>query len=126
MAGLMGIQVRSHSIRPALTIALALVAGLLVFVAQAAAAPPRLGDPGIGDRLFPTLGNGGYDARHYNLDSTYPTAEPHQTVNGEVTTTAGRPSRCRASTSTSRTAPSQMSMRTDAMRTSYSRAGSWS
>ena len=36
----MGIQVRSHSIRPALTIALALVAGLLVFVAQAAAAPP--------------------------------------------------------------------------------------
>jgi hypothetical protein len=55
----MGIQVRSHSIRHALTIALALMAGLFIWGVQAAAAPPRPGAPGIGDRLFPTLGNGG-------------------------------------------------------------------
>ena len=69
---------------PALTIALALFASI-VLVAQAAAAPPRPGAPGLGDRLFPTLGNGGYDAGHYHLDLTYPTAEPEQTVDGEVT-----------------------------------------
>jgi aminopeptidase N len=80
----MGIQHRWHSIRPALTIALALIASL-VFVAQATAAPPRPGAPGVGDRLFPTLGNGGYDAGHYHLDMTYPTADPEQTVDGEVT-----------------------------------------
>ena len=28
---------------------------------------PSPGAPGLGDRLFPTLGNGGYDARHYHL-----------------------------------------------------------
>ena len=80
----MEIQLRSHRIRSALTIALALIASL-VLVAQAAAAPPRPGAPGVGDRLFPTLGNGGYDAGHYHLDLTYPTAEPEQTVDGEVT-----------------------------------------
>jgi aminopeptidase N len=81
----MGTQARPHVIRYALTIALALTAGLFVYVAQAAAEPPRPGAPGIGDRLFPTLGNGGYDAGHYHLDLTYPTNEPEQTVDGEVT-----------------------------------------
>ena len=83
----MGLQARSSSIQRAVTVAIALTAGL-IFCAPAAAAPARPGAPGIGDRLFPTLGNGGYDARHYNLDLTYPTAEPHQTVTGEVTMTA--------------------------------------
>jgi aminopeptidase N len=67
---------------------LALVA-TVAFAAPAAAGrqdhDPSPGAPGLGDRLFPTLGNGGYDARHYHLDLTYPTAEPHQTVDGEVT-----------------------------------------
>ena len=39
---------------------------------------PSPGAPGLGDRLFPTLGNGGYDARHYHPDLTYPTAAPQQ------------------------------------------------
>jgi aminopeptidase N len=74
-------------IRLVLTVTLALLASL-VLVAQAAAGPPRPGAPGIGDRLFPTLGNGGYDAAHYHLDMTYPTAQPEQTVDGEVTMVA--------------------------------------
>ena len=53
---------------------------LAVLAAVALAAPAAAGDrdrpspgaPGVGDRLFLTLGNGGYDARHYHLDLTYP------------------------------------------------------
>jgi aminopeptidase N len=67
--------------------ALALVvAGLIAGPAAGAGRQaPSPGAPGIGDRLFPTLGNGGYDARHYDLALTYPTNAPSQTVNGEVT-----------------------------------------
>jgi hypothetical protein len=32
------------------------------------AGQPTPGSAGLGDRLYPTLGNGGYDALHYNLD----------------------------------------------------------
>jgi len=39
----------------------------------------------IGDRLFPTLGNGGYDAKHYTLALRYPTAARSQTVIGALT-----------------------------------------
>src|SRR4051812_13248025 len=46
---------------------------------------PSPGSAGIGDPLFPTLGNGGYDARHYSLAVRYPTAAPLQTVQGKVT-----------------------------------------
>src|SRR5262245_1965896 len=46
---------------------------------------PSPGAPGIGDRLFPTLGNGGYDAKHYTLSLRYPTAERSQTVVGALT-----------------------------------------
>src|SRR3954468_12846460 len=48
------------------------------------AAPPNSGAQGIGDYLFPTLGNPGYDARHYTLDLRYPTAVPAQSVSGVV------------------------------------------
>jgi aminopeptidase N len=68
-------------------IAVALVAaGLLA--GPATAKPPSAPTPGaagIGDRLFPTLGNGGYDARHYTLALRYPNAERVQTVTGVVT-----------------------------------------
>ncbi|MYT74189.1 MULTISPECIES: M1 family metallopeptidase [unclassified Streptomyces] len=38
----------------------------------AAAAPPRPATPlGVGDRLFPTLGNPGYDVRSYDISFTY-------------------------------------------------------
>jgi aminopeptidase N len=40
---------------------------------------------GIGDRLFPTLGNGGYDVQHYDLDLRYETRAPSQGIDGTVT-----------------------------------------
>jgi aminopeptidase N len=65
---------------------LPLVAALLLAgPAEARHSHPTPGAAGIGDRLFPELGNGGYDALHYDLDVTYPTSEPAQTVNGHVT-----------------------------------------
>jgi aminopeptidase N len=68
--------------------ALVAVAAAAVGAAPAAAshhAAPSPGSVGIGDVLFPTLGNGGYDARHYSLALRYPTADPAQTVQGRVT-----------------------------------------
>ncbi len=69
----------------------ALAAAVLVAAvaaAPAAAKPPSTPTPGaagIGDRLFLTLGNGGYDAQHYTLSLRYPTAERVQTVVGALT-----------------------------------------
>jgi aminopeptidase N len=45
---------------------------------------PRPGDPGIGDALFPTLGNGGYDVKHYAFRLRYDTADPAQPLDGTV------------------------------------------
>jgi hypothetical protein len=76
----------SSSVRAAaLGLALALAA------AAPAAAHPRPGTPGaagIGDKLFPTLGNGGYDALHYDVDLHYATADPAAPVHGTVTLVA--------------------------------------
>src|ERR1700754_3310176 len=66
-----------------LLIAAAVLAAL---PASAHAASP--GAAGIGDRLFPKLGNGGYDVRHYDLALTYATAAPSQGIDGTVTITA--------------------------------------
>src|SRR6187200_2682128 len=46
---------------------------------------PTPGSAGIGDRLFPTLGNGGYDVKHYDLDLRYETAVPSQGIDGTAT-----------------------------------------
>ena len=46
------------------------------------------GADGIGDRLFPQLGNGGYDAKHYDLAVTYASSAPEQDVAGKVTMSA--------------------------------------
>jgi aminopeptidase N len=48
-------------------------------------APPSPGAAGIGDRLYPTLGNGGYDALHYDLDLRYATSAPSQGIDGTMT-----------------------------------------
>jgi aminopeptidase N len=66
---------------------LALVVAAVALSAAPAVAShaPSAGAVGIGDPLFPTLGNGGYDARHYSLDLRYATAAPQQTVSGTVT-----------------------------------------
>ena len=53
-------------------------------VATATRAAPSVGASGIGDRLFPTLGNGGYDARHYDLRLRYATAAPTQGIDGTL------------------------------------------
>jgi aminopeptidase N len=63
-----------------------LAAGLLAGPANARHDhSPSPGAPGIGDRLYPTLGNGGYDAKHYTLALRYPTAARSQTVVGALT-----------------------------------------
>lgn len=46
---------------------------------------PSPGAPGIGDILYPNLGNGGYEVEHYQLDLRYATAAPSQAIDGTVT-----------------------------------------
>ena len=53
-----------------------------------AAVGPSPGSPGLGDRLFPELGNGGYDALHYDVDLRYATSAPTQPIDGTVTMVA--------------------------------------
>src|SRR6188768_2769761 len=53
-------------------------AGLLGAPATSLAAVPHESTPGsssLGDSLFPTIGNGGYDVRHYDLDLDYAVAK---------------------------------------------------
>ncbi|WP_037412103.1 M1 family metallopeptidase [Candidatus Solirubrobacter pratensis] len=61
------------------------LAVLAILAAPARAASPSPGAAGLGDRLFPQLGNGGYDALHYDLDLRYATSAPSQAVDGTVT-----------------------------------------
>ncbi len=49
---------------------------------------PSPGSRGLGDRLYPALGNGGYDAQHYDLDLRYATSAPSQGIDGTMTMTA--------------------------------------
>jgi aminopeptidase N len=71
---------------PGRVVALAALAGLagLLAAAPAGARPhgghPSPGAPSIGDPLFPGLGNGGYDVRHYTLALDYHTTASVQTV----------------------------------------------
>src|SRR5258708_1974481 len=58
---------------------------VLLTAAPALANGPSPGAPGVGDRLFPTLGNGGYDVQHYDLDLRYATPAPSQSMDGTVT-----------------------------------------
>jgi aminopeptidase N len=57
-------------------------------MAQGRGGTPTPGSPGLGDRLYPKLGNGGYDALHYDLDLRYATSKPTQSVTGTVTLSA--------------------------------------
>ncbi|GAA3122789.1 M1 family metallopeptidase [Streptomyces rameus] len=49
----------------------AVVTAAASFFVIAASSAPTPGAPGIGDPYFPQLGNGGFDARHYDLDIAY-------------------------------------------------------
>ena len=51
--------------------ALAVVAAFMAASGVAAAARPTQGSAGLGDRLFPALGNGGYEVRHYGIGLRY-------------------------------------------------------
>lgn len=73
---------------PRRTLPIVLVAVGLVLGAPAtslAAAAPTFapGATSLGDSLFPTIGNGGYDARHYDLDLDYSVAR--QRLEGTAT-----------------------------------------
>src|SRR3954453_18574447 len=68
-----------------LLIAVALLCGLATPASARAFDRPSPGAPGIGDRLYPTLGNGGYDVQHYDLDLRYATDAPSQPIDGTVT-----------------------------------------
>ena len=64
---------------------------LLLAVASAtpvAAAQPSPGAAGLGDRLDPGIGNGGYDVQNYDLRLRYGTADPAQPLQGDETITA--------------------------------------
>ena len=74
---------------------------LAVLAAPAAATAASPGAPGLGDRLAPGLGNGGYDVLHYDLDLRYATRAPSQSVDGTVTILAQATQSLSASTSTS-------------------------
>ena len=60
----------------------ALAAALIAPTAAHAASP---GAAGVGDRLFPTLGNGGYDVQHYDVSLNYATSAPSQGFDGTET-----------------------------------------
>lgn len=45
--------------------------------AQAGSSRPSPGAPGVGDRIFPLLGNGGYDVGHYSLNLRYDASLRH-------------------------------------------------
>lgn len=64
-----------------------LIVALLALAPAAATAAqaPTPGAAGVGDRLFPQLGNGGYDAIHYDVDLRYATRAPSQPMQGTVT-----------------------------------------
>jgi aminopeptidase N len=68
-------------------LASALVAGFAPAPALAAA-PPSPGTADIGDPLFPGLGNGGYDVRHYTLSLRYGSTASAQAVPAVVTVKA--------------------------------------
>jgi aminopeptidase N len=70
-------------------LAAAVSAALLGAALPASAAPSATpGSPGVGDRLYPLLGNGGYDALHYDLALRYATAAPSSPAVGTITMTA--------------------------------------
>jgi aminopeptidase N len=55
---------------------------VLLTAAPALAAGPSPGAAGLGDRLNPGIGNGGYDVQHYDLDIRYATSAPSQPIEG--------------------------------------------
>ncbi len=59
------------------------VLSMLFFTRRTFAGGPQAGSDGLGDPLFPLLGNGGYDAQHYTLDLSVDVDA--NTISGTVT-----------------------------------------
>ncbi|WP_443065721.1 M1 family metallopeptidase [Streptomyces sp. NBC_00557] len=64
----------------------AVATALTSFFALAAVSPPAPGASGVGDPYFPNLGNGGFDALHYDLDLGYTPSSGR--LDGRTTLTA--------------------------------------
>ncbi|MGW2229242.1 M1 family metallopeptidase [Streptomyces formicae] len=58
---------RTRTVRAVIAAAAAVATLALTAPAHGTPSPPAPGSDGVGDPLFPTLGNGGYDVRHYDL-----------------------------------------------------------
>lgn len=81
--------VRTGMDRRGLSRALTLAAMLCFAGASpATAAGPSAGAAGLGDRLSPGIGNGGYDVQDYNLRLRYATTDPDQGLQGSETIVA--------------------------------------
>src|SRR4051812_35126969 len=68
-----------------------LVAAAMVAIASPAsmsAASYSPGAAGLGDRLNPGIGNGGYDVQDYDLRLRYATTDPAQALQGDETIVA--------------------------------------
>jgi aminopeptidase N len=74
--------------RTVATGAVALVAVAATVSPASAAAGATPGSAGLGDRLYPLLGNGGYDVTNYYLNLKHPAKDPLQAVTGTVTINA--------------------------------------
>jgi aminopeptidase N len=61
--------------------------GVLIAIAtpSSASVAPSPGAAGLGDRLQPRLGNGGYDVLHYDVHLRYATSHPSQPLDGNET-----------------------------------------
>ena len=73
--------------------ALLLTACQLTIVDRRPLAIPVTGAPGLGDSLFPALGNGGYDAQHYTLDLSVDVTRNFITGTATMLATATQPLR---------------------------------
>lgn len=73
-----------HRLLAAVGVMLTAVTLTFGLVPDASARAGQPGAPGVGDYLFPDLGNGGYDAQQYALKLRYPAEVPAQRVDGVV------------------------------------------
>src|SRR3954451_13874224 len=89
MSGAIGSRaIQSHEVREGSSmkrVSLLVAMFVLLTASPALANGPSPGAPGVGDRLFPTLGNGGYDVQHYDVDLRYATSAPSHSMDGTVT-----------------------------------------
>ncbi|MFD7917624.1 M1 family metallopeptidase [Streptomyces sp. NPDC059740] len=72
----------------ALSLLLPLTSSVVGDVAAGGAPRGAAGAGGLGDPLFPKLGNGGYDVRHYGLDLGYDVRSGRLTGTARITATA--------------------------------------